>query len=119
MSEENVKRLQGDLLAIRNAMQLDPPYAPSDVPMHLLMGFSGLVAMVLLEFTSWDRRLCLCLPLVPDMIAYTLRYLKVRQNRERRPVLAREYQIGMVVATVAAVATGGWMWWCRCGRTSR
>jgi hypothetical protein len=69
---EEITRLQDDLSTMRKALKLDKPYDARDIPSALLVGFGALIALPLVEFTSWNRLLILIPALLPGFLAYRL-----------------------------------------------
>lgn len=111
MAHEDINRLKEDLSTIRQALKLDKPYDAKDIPSALLVGAGALVALPLVEFTSWNRQLILILALLPGIVAYWRRYVEVQKAPPERTELRKEFKIaGLAVVTVIPGAIS-FLWW--------
>jgi len=108
---EEIRRLQEDLTTMRQAMKLDKPYDAKDLPVPLLLALGGLVAIPLLELTTWDKRLCLIMPCFPALCLYCYRLVTTQKKRAERPVLWSEYRLSVILALGVGITTSAWMWW--------
>jgi hypothetical protein len=111
MPNEEIQRLRGDLTTMRQVMRLDRPYDAGDIPSLLMLGLGGLIAVPLLELTSWHQRLTLILALLPGAIVYAHRYITVKKKRTERPALWKEYRGSLLGGILIALLAAGWMWW--------
>ena len=83
MPNEEIKRLKDDLFTMRQAMKLDKPYDKGDILPILLIGLGALIALPLVEFTTWNRLLILMPALLPGFLAFLRRYVQVRVKPSR------------------------------------
>jgi membrane protein implicated in regulation of membrane protease activity len=116
---EEITRLQDDLSTMRKALKLDKPYDARDIPSALLIGFGAVIALPLVEFTSWNRLLILIPALLPGFLAYLRRYVQVRQEQPERTELRKEYQLGGMAAVAFVPAAVGFLWWSQRNGISR
>lgn len=119
MPNEDIKRLKDDLSTMRQAMKLDKPFDEGEVVPLLLMGLGALVALPLVEFTPWDRRLILLSALLPGFLASLRRYVQVRENQPERTELRKEYKLGGMAAVTFVPAVIGFLWWSQRNGISR
>ena len=119
MPSEEITRLQDDLSTIRKALKLDKPYDARDIPSALLIGFGALIALPLVEFTSWNRLLILIPALLPGFLAYLRRYVQVREKQAERTELRKEYKLGGMAAVAFVPAAVGFLWWSQRNGISR
>ena len=119
MPNEEIKRLKDDLFTMRQAMKLDKPYDEGEILPLLLVGLGALIALPLVEFTSWDRRLILLSALLPGFLASLRRYVQVREKQPERTELLKEYKLGGMAALTFVPAAIGFMWWSQRNGISR
>ncbi len=119
MANEDLKRLKDDLSTMRQAMKLDKPYDEGEVVPLLLVGLGALIALPLVEFTSWNRQLILMPALLPGFLASLRRYVQVREKQPERTELRKEYQLGGMAALTFVPAAIGFLWWSQRNGISR
>ena len=119
MANEDLKRLKDDLSTMRQAMKLDKPYDEGEILPLLLVGLGALIALPLVEFTSWDRRLILLSALLPGFLASLRRYVQVREKQPERTELLKEYKLGGMAAVTFVPAVIGFLWWSQRNGISR
>lgn len=111
MSNEDINRLKDDLSTMRQALKLDKPYDAKDIPSALLVGAGALVALPLIEFTTWNRQLILILALLPGAWAYLCRYLEVRKAPLERTELRKEFKIAAYAVVTVIPGAFGFLRW--------
>lgn len=119
MPNEEIKRLKDDLSTMRQAMKLDKPYDKGDVSTLLLIGLGALIALLLVEFTSWNRLLILIPALLPGFLAYLRRCVQVQEKQPERTELRKEYKLGGIAAVAFVPAAIGFLWWSQRNGISR
>ncbi|MEZ6034420.1 MAG: hypothetical protein R3C17_15095 [Planctomycetaceae bacterium] len=111
MPNEEIQRLQDDLMTMRQVMRLDKPYDAGDIPSLLLIGLGASVVVPLLEFTSWHQGMTMIVALAPGMTAFLYRYMLAKRNRVKRPALWKEYRVAAFLGVCATPLVVGWIWW--------
>ena len=119
MPNEEIKRLKDDLFTMRQAMKLDKPYDKGDILPILLIGLGALIALPLVEFTTWNRLLILMPALLPGFLAFLRRYVQVQGKQPERTELRKEYKLGSMAAVAFVLAAIGFMWWSQRNGISR
>ncbi|MFN0055055.1 MAG: hypothetical protein ACKV0T_23020 [Planctomycetales bacterium] len=119
MPNEEIKRLKDDLFTMRQAMKLDEPYDKGDILPILLIGLGALIALPLVEFTTWNRLLILIPALLPGFLAYLRRYVQVQEKQPERTQLRKEYKLGSMAALAFVPAAIGFLWWSQRNGISR
>ena len=119
MPNEEIKRLKDDMFTMRQAMKLDNPYDKGDILPILLIGLGALIALPLVEFTTWNRLLILMPALLPGFLAFLRRYVQVQGRQPERTELRKEYKLGSMAAVAFVLAAIGFMWWSQRNGISR
>lgn len=119
MPNEEIQRLKDDLITIRQAMKLDKPYDEGEILPLLLVGLGALIALPLVEFTSWNQRLILLSALLPGFLAYLRQYVRVQEKQTERTGLRKEYKLGGIVFVTVVPAIFGFLWWSQLNGISR
>lgn len=119
MPNEEIKRLKDDLFTMRQAMKLDKPYDEGEIVPLLLVGLGALIALPLVEFTSWNQLLILIPALVPGFLAYLRQYVRVQEKQPNRTELRKEYNLGGIVFVTVVPAVFGFLWWSQRNGISR
>jgi hypothetical protein len=112
-TQEQIERLQSDLLAMRRQLQVDPIQSPADIVLGLVGGCSGLMILGLTFLTSLNPRFCVLLSVAPIFFLYVWQYFRTQRIRDVRPARAQEYRWSAIIALVLVVASAGWFAWAR------
>lgn len=111
MTDSNLDRLQDDVSTIRQAMGVEPSSLRSDAVVALMIAATGLLAFILWEFTSLDRRTAFWLALAPTMIALVRSGFQSRRERVIHPFRWRESKRVLWLLGGAIPFIVGWIWW--------
>lgn len=111
MTDSNLDRLQNDVSTIRQAMGVEPSSLRSDAVVALMIAATGLLAFMLWEFTSLDRRTAFWLALAPTVVALVRSGFRSRRERATYPFRWRETKRVLWLLGGAFPFIIGWIWW--------